>query len=48
MRPFLVKAIDAAGKRWQYIQLARSCADAESLAVARIGEFRRLFVRRPA
>lgn len=48
MRPFLVKAIDAAGKRHVFTQLARTCAEAEILAANKIGEFRRLFARRPA
>lgn len=48
MRTFPVKAIDAAGKRWQFDQLATTVAEAERKVFDHFGELRYLFVRRAA
>lgn len=44
MNAYAVKLVDEAGQLHRYTQLARSCAEAESLAFDRFGLLRLLYV----
>ncbi len=48
MRQYLVKAVDADGRRWEFPWLALSRFDAEDAAHFYLGGLRALFVRRGA